>query len=156
MKKINVLCKANRTFQGDMEVKATAFIDYTKGTYQGDLGKHYGAGRCYPSKKYPVPYAKLQKVAAKRGKFDAFREKGELQILCDCSFFKGVSKETGELIHWVRINLGTKEKPYERNFYINEDILETMEDLHIKVDFIEASEGADAQEELDFTTEDNE
>ena len=156
MKKIKVLCKANRIYNTEMEVKSTAFIDYTNGAYQGELGKHYGAGRCYPSKKYPVPYAKLQKIAARRGMFDAFMEKGELEITCDCTFFKGISKQTGELMHWIRINLGTKDKPYERNFYINDDVLETMDDLNIKVEFTELAEGADSQEELDFTSEDNE
>ena len=156
MKTIKVLLKTTRSFQGDAEVKATAFVDFTKGAYQGDLNKHYGAGRCNLNKKYPIPFAKLQKIAAQRGEFHSFTEKGELQISCAATFYVGTSKDTGELVHWIRINLGTKDKPYERNFYINDDILETMSELNIKVTFVEYQEGADAQEELDFNLEDTE
>lgn len=149
MQKINVLCKAVKGFNGDMEIKATGFIDYTKGSYTGELAKNYGAGRVFPSKKFPVPYARAQKIAVKRGKFDAFREKGELELLCDCEYYKGTEKETGVVKHWVRINLGTTEKPYERNFFINEDVLETMDDLHIKQEFIDTDLEADVQDEQD-------
>lgn len=156
MNKIKVLCKANRTFQGDVEVKTTAFIDYMKTPYEGDLNKYHAAGRCPLNKKYPMGYAKLQKIAAERGLFAQFIEKGELQIACDAKFFVSTNKETGELVHWVRVNLGTKEAPYERNFYINSDVLDVMKSLKTKVTFIEYEAEADELDDLDFNSEESE
>lgn len=156
MNKIKVLCKANRTFQGDVEVKTTAFIDYIKTSAEVDLNKHFAAGRCPLNKKYPMAYSKLQKIAAQRGLFASFIEKGELQITCDAVFYVSTNKETGELVHWVRVNLGTKENPYERNFYINQDVLDCMKDLKTNITFVEYEAQADELDELDFNTNEDE
>lgn len=115
--KINVTCVIGKEFNtGDLVVTTKATIENKEGNV--NFGKGFANINIKP--KYALSFETLQIIAAKKNMLSHLEDKGGI-IFKDCpaEFIYAKAQNEDRWYHAVIIDLGTKEYPVKRTFYLS-------------------------------------
>ena len=116
--KINVKCVIGKEFNtGDFTVTTSAVIENKEGNV--NFGKGYANVVIHP--RYDLSFETLQIIAAKKNMLSHLEDKGGITFKdCPAEFIYAKAQNEDRWYHAVIVELGTKDYPVKRTFYLNQ------------------------------------
>lgn len=89
----------------------------------------------YVKMRHEISFGKLQVLAARHKKLDRLEDKGGFTLPnCPAEYIYG-EREDGSHYYLVLADIGTKEKPMLRSFYLSKDNEDYLEDFKLQYEF---------------------
>lgn len=141
--KIDVNCVISKEFSGELAIKSQAIIRNLNTT--STFGKNYGNLRVKP--KHELKFDTVQYLASIHNQLNELDNKGGIIFKdLECDFIYAKQKNRDEFYHALIINLGTKDKPMMRTFYLTTMQVETLSAMKLEFKFTKTDFEIDDEE----------
>ncbi len=133
--KITVKCSIAKDFSGELVVRSRAIVKNLKTT--SAFGKNYGDLQVKP--KYEIKFDTLQYLASLHNQMQNLDDKGGIVFEnLEASYYYAKKLNSDEIYYAIRVNLGTKENPMPRTFYLSAMQQETLKTMKLEYKFDES------------------